>query len=149
METLLITLVAMGLSLLAVWGLLPAFQSWIGVPVQLRFDKWLLFFCLTLLVLLPLASSLFGQYCLRSVAFADVLKGKMRHLKGIRISNASSVFQVGLSSLAAVFTVVILLQLTFMRHSDKGVDMSNIVSLNSLVTPCYKIGPIRDEPRLK
>ncbi len=122
-----------------------AFQSWIGVPVQLRFDKWLLFFCLALLVLLPLASSLFGQYCLRSVAFADVLKGKMRHLKGIRISNASSVFQVGLSSLAAVFTVVILLQLTFMRHSDKGVDMSNIVSLNSLVTPCYKVGPIRDE----
>ena len=145
LETLLITLVAMGLSLLAVWALLPAFQSWIGVPVQLRFDKWLLFFCLALLVLLPLASSLFGQYCLRSVAFADVLKGKMRHLKGIRISNASSVFQVGLSSLAAVFTVVILLQLTFMRHSDKGVDMSNIVSLNSLVTPCYKVGPIRDE----
>ena len=145
LETLLITLVAMGLSLLAVWGLLPAFQSWIGVPVQLRFDKWLLFFCLALLVLLPLASSLFGQYCLRSVAFADVLKGKMRHLKGIRISNASSVFQVGLSSLAAVFTVVILLQLTFMRHSDKGIDMSNIVSLNSLVTPCYRVGPIRDE----
>ncbi len=145
LETLLITLVAMGLSLLAVWGVLPAFQSWIGVPVQLRFDKWLLFFCLALLVLLPLASSLFGQYCLRSVAFADVLKGKMRHLKGIRISNASSVFQVGLSSLAAVFTIVILLQLTFMRHSDKGVDMSNIVSLNSLVTPCYKVGPIRDE----
>ena len=145
LETLLITLVAMGLSLLAVWGVLPAFQSWIGVPVQLRFDKWLLFFCLALLVLLPLASSLFGQYCLRSVAFADVLKGKMRHLKGIRISNASSVFQVSLSSLAAVFTIVILLQLTFMRHSDKGVDMSNIVSLNGLVTPCYKVGPIRDE----
>jgi hypothetical protein len=79
------------------------------------------------------------------VAFADVLKGKMRHLKGIRISNASSVFQVGISSLAAVFTVVILLQLSFMRHSDKGVDVSNIVSLNSLVTPCYKVGPIRDE----
>ena len=145
LETLLITLVAMGLSLLAVWGLLPAFQSWIGVPVQLRFDKWLLFFCLALLVLLPLASSLFGQYCLRSVAFADVLKGKMRHLKGIRISNASSVFQVGLSSLAAVFTVVILLQLTFMRHSDKGVDTSNIVSINSSITPCYKVASIRDE----
>lgn len=145
LETLLITLVAMGLSLLAVWGLLPAFQSWIGVPVQLRFDKWLLFFCLALLVLLPLASSLFGQYCLRSVAFPDVLKGKMRHLKGIRISNASSVFQVGISSLAAVFTVVILLQLSFMRHSEKGVDVSNIVSLNSLVTPCYRVGPIRDE----
>ncbi len=145
LETLLITLVAMGLSLLAVWGLLPAFQSWIGVPVQLRFDKWLLFFCLALLALLPLASSLFGQYCLRSVAFADVLKGKMRHLKGIRISNASSMLQVGLSSLAAVFTVVTLLQLSFMRHSDKGVDTSNIVSLNSLVTPCYKVGPIRDE----
>jgi putative ABC transport system permease protein len=145
LETLLITLVAMGLSLLAVWGLLPAFQSWIGVPMQLRFDKWLLFFCLALLVLLPLASSLFGHYCLRSVAFADVLKGKMRHLKGIRISNASSMLQVGLSSLAAVFTVVTLLQLSFMRHSDKGVDTSNIVSLNSLVTPCYKVGPIRDE----
>ena len=145
LETLLITLVAMGFSLLAVWGLLPAFQSWIGVPVQLRFDKWLLFFCLALLALLPLASSLFGQYCLRSVAFADVLKGKMRHLKGIRISNASSMLQVGLSSLAAVFTVVTLLQLSFMRHSDKGVDTSNIVSLNSLVTPCYKVGPIRDE----
>ena len=145
LETLLITLVAMGLSLLAVWGVLPAFQSWIGVPVQLRFDKWLLFFCLALLALLPLASSLFGQYCLRSVAFADVLKGKMRHLKGIRISNASSMLQVGLSSLAAVFTVVTLLQLSFMRHSDKGVDTSNIVSLNSLVTPCYKVGPIRDE----
>ncbi len=145
LETLLITLVAMGLSLLAVWALLPTFQSWIGVPVQLRFDKWLLFFCLALLVLLPLASSLFGQYCLRSVAFPDVLKGKMRHLKGIRISNASSVFQVGISSLAAVFTVVILLQLSFMRHSDKGVDVSNVLSLNSLVTHCYKVGPIRDE----
>lgn len=145
LETLLITLVAMGLSLLAVWGLLPAFQSWIGVPVQLRFDKWLLFFCLALLVLLPLASSLFGQYCLRSVTFADVLKGKMRHLKGIQISNASSAFQVGISSLTAVFTLVILSQLSFMRHAEKGVDTSNIVSINSLVTPCYKVGPIRDE----
>ena len=145
LKTLLITLVAMGLSLFAVWLLLPAFQSWIGVPVQLRFDKYLLIFCLALLVLLPLASSLFGYYCLRSVAFPDVLKGKMRHLKGIRISNASSVFQVGISSLAAVFTVVILLQLSFMRHSDKGVDASNIVSLNSLVTPCYKVDLIRDE----
>ena len=143
--TMLITLVAMGLSLLAVWLLLPAFQSWIGVPVQLRFDKSLLIFCLSLLVLLPLASSLFGHYCLRSVAFADVLKGKMRHLKGIQISNASSMLQVGLSSLAAVFTVVTLLQLSFMRHSDKGVDTSNIVSLNSLQTPCYKVASIRNE----
>ena len=145
LETLLITLVAMGLSLLAVWLLLPAFQSWIGVPVRLRFDKYLLIFCLALLVLLPLASSLFGQYCLRSVAFADVLKGKMRHLKGIQISNASSVLQVGLSSLAAVFTVVTLLQLSFMRHSDKGIDPSNIVSINSLVTPCYRVASIRNE----
>ena len=145
LETLLITLVAMGLSLLAVWLLLPAFQSWIGVPVRLHFDKYLLIFCLALLALLPLASSLFGQYCLRSVAFADVLKGKMRHLKGIQISNASSVIQVGISSLAAVFTVVMLLQLSFMRHSDKGVDTSNIVSINSLVTPCYRVASIRNE----
>ena len=145
LETTLITLVAMGLSLLAVWLLLPAFQLWIGVPVQLRFDKYLLLFCLSLLVLLPFASSLFGQYCLRSVAFADVLKGKMRHLKGIQISNASSMLQVGISSLAAVFTVVMLLQLSFMRHSDKGVDTSNIVSINSLITPCYKVASIRNE----
>ena len=145
LETTLITLVAMAFSLLAVWLLLPAFQSWIGVPVQLRFDKSLFIFCLALLVLFPLASSLFGQYCLRSVAFADVLKGKMRHLKGIRISNASSMLQVGISSLAAVFTVVMLLQLSFMRHADKGVDVSNIVSINSLVTPCYKVASIRNE----
>ena len=145
LETMIITLVAMGLSLLAAWGLLPAFQSWIGVPVQLRFDKYLLIFYLVLLVLLPLASSLFGHYCLRSVAFPDVLKGKMRHLKGIRISNASSVLQVGISSLAAVFTVVMLLQLSFMRRSDKGVDTSNIVSINSLITPCYKVASIREE----
>ena len=145
LETTLITLVAMAFSLLLVWLLLPAFQSWIGVPVRLRFDKYLLVFCLALLVLLPLASSLFGQYCLRSVAFADVLKGKMRHLKGIRISNASSMLQVGISSLAAVFTVVMLLQLSFMRHADKGVDVSNIVSINSLVTPCYKVASIRNE----
>ena len=145
METTLITLVAMAFSLLLVWLLLSAFQSWIGVPVQLRFDKYLLVFCLALLVLLPLASSLFGQYCLRSVAFADVLKGKMRHLKGIQISNASSMFQVGISSLTAVFTVVMLLQLSFMRHADKGVDVSNIVSINSLVTPCYKVASIRNE----
>ncbi|MBR1514921.1 MAG: ABC transporter permease [Bacteroidales bacterium] len=145
LETLLITLVAMGLSLLAVWLLLPAFQSWIGAPVQLRFDRYLLIFCLVLLVLLPLASSLFGQYCLRSVAFADVLKGKMRHLKGIRISNASSAFQVGISSLTAVFTLVILSQLSFMRHAEKGVDTSNVVSINSLITPCYKVASIRNE----
>ncbi len=145
LETMIITLVAMGLSLLAAWGLLPAFQSWIGVSVQLRFDKYLLIFYLSLLVLLPLASSLFGHYCLRSVAFPDVLKGKMRHLKGIRISNASSVLQVGISSLAAVFTVVMLLQLSFMRRSDKGVDTSNIVSINSSITPCYKVASIRDE----
>lgn len=145
LETMLVTLVAMGLSLLAVWLLLPTFQSWIGVPVQLRFDKHLFVFCLSLLVLLPLASSLFGQYCLRSVAFPDVLKGKMRHLKGIQISNASSVIQVGISSLAAVFTVVTLMQLSFMRHSDKGVDISNIVSINSLITPCYKVASIRNE----
>lgn len=145
LETLLVTLVAMAFSLLLVWLLLPAFQSWIGVPVRLRFDKYLLIFCLSLLVLLPLASSLFGQYCLRSVAFSDVLKGKMRHLKGIQISNASSMLQVGLSSLAAVFTVVTLLQLSFMRHSEKGVDPSNIVSINSLVTPCYRVASIRNE----
>ena len=145
LETLLITLVAMGLSLLAVWLLLPTFQSWIGVPVQLCFDKYLLVFCLSLLVLLPLASSLFGQYCLRSVAFPDVLKGKMRHLKGIQISNASSMIQVGISSLTAVFTLVILSQLSFMRHADKCVDTSNIVSINSLITPCYKVASIRNE----
>ena len=145
LETTLITLVAMGFSLLTVQLLLPAFQSWIGVPVQLRFDKYLLIFYLALLSLLPLASSLFGHYCLRSVAFPDVLKGKMRHLKGIRISNASSMLQVGISSLAAVFTVVMLLQLSFMRHADKGVDVSNIVSINSLVTPCYKVASIRNE----
>lgn len=145
LETLLITLVAMGFSLLLVWFLLPAFQSWIGVPVQLRFDKYLLAFYLLLLVLFPLASSIFGQYCLRSVAFPDVLKGKMRHLKGIRISNASSVFQVGISSLTAVFTIVILLQLSFMRHSDKGVDTHNILSINSLITPCYHVASVRNE----
>lgn len=145
LDTMLVTFVAMGLSLVAVWLLLPALQSWIGVPLQLRFDKYLLGFCLVLLLLLPLASSFFGQYCLRSVAFPDVLKGRMRYLKGIQISNVSSVFQVGLSSLMAVFTVVILLQISFMRYSDMGVDISNIVSLNSLLTPCYKVSSIRNE----
>ena len=145
LETMFITLVAIGFSLLTVWLLLPAFQSWIGMPEQLRFDKHLFIFCLSLLLLLPLASSIFGHYCLRSIAFPDVLKGKMRHLKGIQISNACSALQLGISSLMAVFTIVILLQLSFMRHSDKGVDTSNIVSLNSSITPCYKVASIRNE----
>lgn len=144
-ETGIVTLVSIAISILMVYLLQPVFETWIGSPLQKGFDLKIIAFYLSLLVLLPLMSVLFGRYCLHGVAFSDILKSKMRYRKGIGISNASSMIQVGISSFMAVFTIVITIQLAYMHNADKGIDLSDIVSFNSCSYKGYQEGAIRDE----
>lgn len=132
-------------SLLLIFLLLPVFQSLMQSKIQVEIGWPVICFVFGLLVILPLSTVMFQYYCLHSVRLADILKSRMRFSKGIRFSNGVSVFQVAVSALMAVFTFTILLQLSFMRNHEDGINTSDIVSINALNISSYEVPLIKEK----
>ena len=139
------TLIAIVLSLILIWAILPKFQSLMQEKINIEIGWPIILFAVGLAIVLPLTTVMFQYYCLRSVRFSDILKGRMRFQKGIQFSNGISVFQVATSAMMAVFTFTILFQINHMQNYEDGIDTSNLISINSRNITSYDVPVIREE----
>lgn len=136
---------AMVVSLLVVLAILPTIRLFMGLDICIKIDWRIIVFLLALLIVLPISSALFQYYCLYSCNLSELVKGRMRFIKGIRFSNRISAFQVSISAFLAVFTFSILFQISFMLKHDDGIDTTNLVSINSRNITSYNMEFIRNE----
>ena len=136
---------AMFVSILIVWAILPTINSLTNIEINIKIGWSMVVFLLALLIMLPFFSALFQYYCLRSSKLAELIKSRMRFIKGIRFSNRISAFQVAISAFLAVFTFSILFQISFMLTHDDGIDTTNLVSINSRNISSYHLELIRNE----
>jgi len=143
-KTFLPVALAMFFSVFVVWAIMPTVESLTGVEINIKRGWSIVIFLLAMLVVLPVSSASFQYYCLRSSELSELIKSRMRFIKGIRLSNKISAFQVAVSAFLAVFTFTVLSQISFMLKHDDGIDTTSIVSINSCNIRSYDIDVIKD-----
>lgn len=130
-EAILLALLAMGVALIAVWLLLPAFNSITGKQILLPFSNGL--FWLEAVGLSLLIGSLAGSYpalYLSSFRPAAVLKSAVRTGRGAALFRKGLVvFQFTLSTLLIIGTIVITRQVKYIQTMNLGYDREALLSI--------------------
>ncbi len=130
-ESVLVTLIGFGLSLLLVEGLRPYFFNLLELHINASFLTTPLFLGL-LLGLLVICTLLAGSYpalLLSSFAPAEVLKGKLSRLGGVTLRRTLTVFQFSISVGLIVCSLIVKNQLDFLRRQNVGLEKEGIVVL--------------------
>jgi putative ABC transport system permease protein len=131
-ESLLITFIALLLSLVLVWLFLPFFSNLFGSklgfftilkPPFLLMLAWIL-------AITALCAGLYPALYISSFKPATILKGELtRGSGGARLRKALVVFQFAISVLLIISVGISLRQIRFFRHADLGLDRKNILLL--------------------
>lgn len=83
-------------------------------------------------ILLGVFSGLYPAYVLTSFKTAEIIKGKISSGKrGMIVRKLLTIFQFSMSFIMIVGTIVIYLQLHYVKHSDLGFKKENIVRLDT------------------
>jgi putative ABC transport system permease protein len=134
-ESVLLTLVAMFISLATVELLLPAFSSLIGKPVDFRYGSNLLFLAGFFLVAMAVGiiASIYPAVFLTSQQPVKTLKGMKEAAKAsfgqIFFKRALVVIQFVVSILLIICTLIISQQLKYMRKARLGFDKEYMVTV--------------------
>ena len=143
-ESIFLTLLAMFISILWVELFLPAFSSFVGKPVSLRFGENILFLSgfMSLALFVGSISSIYPALILSRHL-------PIRTLKGLKDSPRSSagqvifkkallVFQFVISVLLIASTIIIVQQLHFMKNAHLGFDKESTIVIPLLDEPVQK-----------
>ena len=128
-ESVLVALIALFLALNLTGMLLPYFNDLTGKGMELDFTDpilWLLLLGVT--VFTGLVSGSYPAFFLSSFKPSLVLKGTVKLNKGVAtFRKGLVVFQFGLSALLIVVTLVVMLQLHYIRNRNIGMNRENVV----------------------
>jgi putative ABC transport system permease protein len=134
-ESMIYTIIAATISLLAVYGLLPAFNLLSGK--ELAFNELLtgpfVAGMLALILIVGLIAGSYPAFYLTSFNAVEVLKGKVRagaKSKGIR--SFLVVFQFWISIVLIICTGVVFQQLRYMQEKNLGLDKHNVLVLRNM-----------------
>jgi putative ABC transport system permease protein len=133
-ESTLYSLVAVILSLVACYGLLPYFNVLSGKYLSMDLFTTPLFLAgiMVLVLFVGLVAGSYPAFYLTSFSAVEVLKGKLRAgLKSKGVRSSLVVFQFALSIFLMIFTAVVFQQVKFMQHQNLGIDKNNVIVLNN------------------
>jgi len=133
-ESILYSLVAVVLALIACYYLLPTFNLLSGKELGMEVFQTPRFVAgiVGLVLFVGVVAGSYPAFYLTSFSAVEVLKGKIRagtKSKGIR--SFLVVFQFGLSIFLIIFTVVVFQQIQFMQKKNLGIDKNNILILDN------------------
>jgi putative ABC transport system permease protein len=133
-ESMLYSLVAVGLALAACYFLLPAFNLLSGKLMYMSAlaRPQVLVGIAALIVFVGLVAGSYPAFYLTSFSAVEVLKGKVRagmKTKGVR--SFLVVCQFALSIFLIIFTLVVYQQIQYMQEKNLGIDKNNILVLRS------------------
>jgi putative ABC transport system permease protein len=143
-ESLLITLVAMLISLIIIEFVLPAFNNFTGKSITLRdlleFNN--IIFIIGLWLVIGIASGIYPAFYLSSFRPLVVLKSSVdRSVKSGTARKVLVVIQFTISISLIIGTVIVRDQLNYMRSADLGFTKENIIVLPINRTPIANIFP--------
>jgi len=133
-ETILINVASLFVSLLLIVLVWPSFSDFTGIPKEyvvwrqcwFWLTSWLLFFCSVLL------SGTYPVFVLTSFPTSGVLRGRYIHSKsGILIRKALVTFQVVMAISLITCTILVFRQVTILRNQDKGITISDVLAVRA------------------
>lgn len=132
-EAVLFNFISVFIALASVHLLMPAFSNFAGIPLNydLFYDKWLLLFTSSAVVLGTYFSGLYPAVVVSSFNSLTALKGKML-VKGFSLRRVLVVFQFGTAVSLVVAAIVAHQQLAFMRNEDPGILIDEVAIIKAL-----------------
>ena len=133
-ESVLISFISLGLALIIAALLLPYFNQLSGkdMTLDLFLKPWLLPTAILLMIIVGFIAGSYPAFYLSSFKPVQVLKGKLA--KGFRSSWLRSglvVFQFCISIILVIGTLVIYVQLNYIRNKDIGFDRSHVLIIKN------------------
>jgi putative ABC transport system permease protein len=136
-ESVLVSLISSAFAVLLVYLTLPSFRFLVDRDIQLGWlsSPWIPLTVFGVVLFSGLFSGSYPAFLLSSLRPAAVLKGKAeRESRGVGLRNVLVVFQFVVSVCLIVGTLVVWLQMRFVKTTDIGYDREHVVVL-----------PLRDE----
>lgn len=133
-ETVLINLAALLVSLIIVALIWPAFSDFTDIPVghsPLR-QEWFWLTTLLILVCSVIFSGTYPVFVLTSFSTSETLRGRYGHSKsGIIVRKALVVFQFIMAISLMTCTLLVFRQVDFFGNQDKGIQTSDILAVRA------------------
>ncbi len=130
-ESMLMTLLSLGLAIALVFLLLPAFNSITGKQLALHFDGPLIGILMAITLVTGLLSGSYPAFYLSAFRPVAVLKGRLRTSMGeLWVRKGLVVFQFTLTVLFIVGVLVIYKQIEFIQTKDPGYNKEHVLSFD-------------------
>ena len=133
-ESMIYSLIAVMVSLVACYYLLPSFNLLSGKELEMDIflQPWFIAAIVGLIIFVGFVAGSYPAFYLTSFNAVDVLKGKVR--AGIKSKGVRSflvVLQFSISIFLIIFTAVVYQQIKFMQEQNLGIDKENILVLKN------------------
>jgi putative ABC transport system permease protein len=132
-ESILVTLISLGISLVLIYLLLPTFNTIANkqIPFTYLLQTPVYVSLLAIILITGLLGGSYPAFYLSGFSPVNVLKGKLAAKGGsVVFRRALVVVQFGLSIFMLISTLVVYDQLQFLRNKDLGFDKENVLRLN-------------------
>jgi ABC-type antimicrobial peptide transport system permease subunit len=131
-ESLLLSFIALMFSVVLVGLFLPVFNQLSGKQLVIRYDDpYFISIAFLITLVTGLISGCYPALFLSSFQPVQILKGKLKlSPRSVTVRKGLVVFQFALSTIMIICTIVVFLQLAFIRNSNLGMDKENILCIN-------------------
>jgi putative ABC transport system permease protein len=134
-ESMLVTVAAAVVAVLAAWVLLPLFNQVSGKELSITAQTilWLFPSLLVIIVVVGILAGSYPAFYLSAFQPISVLKGKISiGFKGGNFRNFLVVFQFAISIFLIIGTLVIYGQLNYIQHKDLGFDRNQVLVIKNV-----------------
>jgi putative ABC transport system permease protein len=130
-ETLVLSMLAAGLSVVVLWGVMPVFQQFTGVELHLLTQQPLLIAAamLGLVAVVSIGAGAYPALVVSSFQPLQILKKNLKVGGDIWLRRVLVVFQFSVSIFLIIGTFIIYQQVSYMQSKRLGYDKENLVSL--------------------
>jgi len=134
-ESILVTLIATVIAVLAAWALLPSFNQMSGksLIITVQTFKWLIPSSLIIIIVVGVLAGGYPAFFLSAFQPIDVLKGKLSTgFKGSALRGFLVVFQFSISIFLIIGTLVVYNQLTYIKNKDLGFNRNQVLIIKNV-----------------
>ncbi|MEO9964961.1 MAG: ABC transporter permease [Reichenbachiella sp.] len=136
MESIIITGIAVGVSLILFWIILPSFNAFTEKTIgfMMLLQPQILLGLLGVVLLIGIGAGIYPAFVLSSFSPIKGLKGEQKG-KGNHLRQMLVILQFSISIIMIIGTSVATSQLDFLRQSDTGFDKEQVLYVSALRTP--------------
>jgi putative ABC transport system permease protein len=142
-ESILLTIGAAIIAVLAAWALLPLFNQVAGkhLSITVQTLTWLLPALVAIVLVVGVLAGSYPAFYLSAFQPINVLKGKIASgFKGSKLRNFLVIFQFSISIFLIIGTIIVYNQLNYIQHKDLGFNRDQVLVVKNIdVMPNAKL----------